>query len=52
MNNLSKDELIRQIEADREALNSSIDSGKDYQQIYQYSVALDHLIEQYIAAGY
>lgn len=52
MNNQSKDELIRQIESAREALNASIDSGKDYQQIYQYSVALDRLIEQYIVAGY
>ena len=31
---------------------TSIDKGEDYDQIYQYSVALDQLIEQYITAGF
>ncbi len=52
MKNLSKKELIEQIESARNVLNTSIDKGEDYEQIYQYSVALDRLIEQYISAGF
>ena len=52
MKNLSKKELIEQIESARNTLNTSIDKGEDYDQIYQYSVALDQLIEQYITAGF
>ena len=52
MKNLSKKELIEQIESARKVLNTSIDEGEDYQQIYQYSVELDSLIEQYIIAGF
>lgn len=50
--NLSKNELIEKIESARQVLNASIDEGKDYEQIYQYSVELDMLIEQYIVAGF
>ncbi len=52
MNKLSKKELIEQIESARRTLNTSIDEGSDYEQIYQYSVELDRLIEQYILAGF
>lgn len=50
--NLLKNELIEKIESARQVLNASIDEGKDYEQIYQYSVELDMLIEQYIIAGF
>lgn len=49
---LDKQRLIEEIEAARTKLNDSIDAKKDYDTIYQYSVELDHLIEQYIVAGY
>ena len=49
---LEKQTLIHEIEAARMKLNDSIDAKKDYETIYQYSVKLDHLIEQYIVAGY
>ena len=49
---LEKQSLIEKIEAARKQLNDSIDSKKDYEIIYHYSVELDHLIEQYIVAGY
>ena len=49
---LEKQRLIEKIEAARQKLNDSIDMKKDYDTIYQHSVELDHLIEQYIVAGY
>lgn len=49
---LEKQRLIEEIEAARKKLNDSIDAQKDYDMIYQYSVELDHLIEQYIVAGF
>lgn len=49
---MSKNELIEKIEQARQRLNASIDEGKDYEQIYQDSVELDYLIEQYIVAGF
>lgn len=49
---LEKQRLIEKIEAARQKLNDSIDAKKDYDIIYQYSVELDQLIEQYIVAGY
>jgi len=48
----SKDELVRKIEAARLVLDKSIDEKYAYEEIYQNSVALDHLIEQYIESGY
>lgn len=48
----SKEKLILKIEEARQRLNDSIDAKENYDIIYQYSVELDHLIEQYIAAGY
>ncbi len=48
----SKDELITRIEEARERLNRSIDREEDSDTIYERSVELDRLIEQYIAAGY
>ena len=48
----AKDDLIGQIEAARKKLNDSIDAKEDYNQIYQFSVELDQLIERYIEAGY
>lgn len=47
-----KEELIIMIEAAREKLNKSIDKEEDSSTIYERSVELDSLIEQYIAAGY
>ena len=49
---LDKQRLIEKIEAARRKLNDSIDTKKDYDTIYRYSVELDHLIELYIVAGY
>ncbi len=48
----SKEELIARIEKARKALNDSIESKDGYDTIYQRSVELDHLIEQYIENGY
>ncbi|MBT9779063.1 Spo0E family sporulation regulatory protein-aspartic acid phosphatase [Clostridium sp. MCC353] len=49
---VSKEELITKIEEARQRLNNSIDSKKEYEIIYKYSVELDLLIEQYMVAGY
>lgn len=48
----AKEKLIEAIESARQKLNISIDNQEDYQNIYQYSIELDVLIEQYIIAGY
>ncbi len=48
----SREELIQKIEAARKILNDSIDNKKQYEEIYNNSVKLDSLIEQYIVAGY
>lgn len=48
----SKDELIGKIETARRILNKSIDEKHPYEEIYEHSVELDKLIEQYIEAGY
>ena len=48
----AKEELIREIEAAREQLNKSIDQKASYGIIYQCSVKLDLLLNQYIVAGY
>lgn len=45
-------QLVEKIEAVRQKMNASIDAKEDYETIYKYSVELDHLIEQYIVAGY
>ena len=47
-----KQRLIGQIETARKKLNESIDTRKEYDIIYQNSVELDRLIEQYIVAGF
>jgi len=52
MTGYSKEELIQKIEEARRILNDSIDNKKQYDEIYDNSVKLDSLIEQYIAAGY
>ena len=49
---VSKEELITKIEEARQRLNNSIDSKKEYEIIYNNSVELDLLIEQYMVAGY
>ena len=46
-----KEELIREIEAARERLNASIDRKDAYGLIYQCSVELDQLLNQYLVAG-
>ena len=48
----AKEELIWEIEAARERLNRSIDQKDAYGIIYQCSVELDALLNQYILAGY
>lgn len=50
--NEEREKLIQRIESVRAKLNRSIDEKEDYATVYQYSVELDDLIEQYIAAGY
>lgn len=47
-----KEELIRKIEQARQILNESIDGKKAYNLIYENSVQLDSLIEQYMVAGF
>jgi len=47
-----KKALVRRIEKARKRLNDSMDAKDSYEVIYRYSVELDHLIEQYIIAGY
>ena len=44
----SREELVNQIEEARKRLNGSIDGKEAYALIYQYSVELDRLIEQYM----
>ena len=51
-NEQEKEELIQKIESAREVLNKSIDEKKQYDEVYQNSILLDTLIEQYIEAGY
>lgn len=48
----SKEELIGKIEKARVSLNASIDSGEKYEKVYERSVELDRLLEEYMAAGY
>lgn len=52
MAEVTREELVRKIESAREELNRSIDEGRKYEEIYQASISLDVLIEQYIVAGY
>ncbi len=52
MEKLTRDELIVKIESARKKLNQSIDEKRRYEEIYQDSVRLDELIEQYIVAGF
>ncbi|MCI8453957.1 MAG: Spo0E family sporulation regulatory protein-aspartic acid phosphatase [Lachnospiraceae bacterium] len=48
--NEQKDQLVTKIEEARGKLNRSIDNKEDYDTIYQHSILLDTLIEQYIVA--
>ena len=48
----SREELVNQIEEARKRLNGSSDGKEAYDLIYQYSMELDRLIEQYMEAGY
>ncbi len=52
MEQFTREKLIREIESARKKLNRSIDEKRKYEEIYQDSVRLDALIEQYIVAGY
>lgn len=49
---IPKEELIYMIEEARILLNKCIDTDEDSDMIYEKSIELDNLIEQYIAAGY
>lgn len=46
--NEEREKLIQRIESVRAKLNRSIDEKEDYAAVYQYSVELDALIEQYM----
>lgn len=48
----SKEGLVKKIESARLILNKSIDEKQSYEEIYQNSIKLDALIEEYITAGY
>ena len=48
----SREELVQKIEAAREKLNRSVETGEEYKAVYQYSVELDHLIELYLSSEY
>ena len=50
--NEEREKLNQRIECVRVKLNRSIDEKEDYATVYQYSVELDALIEQYMSAGY
>ena len=52
MEQITRDELVRKIEAAREELNRSINEKRKYEEILEHSVYLDSLIEQYIVAGF
>lgn len=46
----AKEELVEKIEAARARLNHSIDGKEEYRKIYQESVELDELLNQYMVA--
>lgn len=46
----AKEELVEKIEAAREKLNRSIDRREEYGKIYNYSIELDELVNQYMVA--
>ncbi|MEY8338329.1 hypothetical protein AALB16_09945 [Lachnospiraceae bacterium 62-35] len=48
----SKEELICQIEAARKILDKSISENARYEEIYQNSLKVDKLLEQYIEQNY
>ncbi len=52
MDKPTREELVQSIESAREKLNRSIDERRKYEEIYQNSVELDALIEQYIVSGF
>lgn len=47
-----KEDLVRKIEQARQTLNESIDGKKAYHLIYENSIELDSLIEQYMVSGF
>lgn len=49
---IRKKELVEKIEYARERLNQSIDRKENYETVYQNSIELDQLINQYIVAGF
>lgn len=46
----TREELIERIEMARQKLNDSIDKKERYDRIYQYSIELDELLNQYVVA--
>lgn len=48
----AREELIRKIENAREQLNRSIDKKEEYKIIYQCSLELDQLLNQYVVADH
>ena len=49
---MTREELIIRIEEARKKLDQSIDQKEKYEVIYEHSVELDGLIEQYIVSGF
>lgn len=47
-----REDLVRRIEQARQILNNSIDEKEAYNMIYENSVQLDFLIEQYMVADF
>ena len=48
----AKEELVEKIERVRKKMDLCIERWEEYRKIYEYSVELDELLNQYIVAGY
>ena len=48
----AKEELVEKIERVRKKMDLCIERREEYRKIYEYSVELDELLNQYIVAGY
>lgn len=44
----TREDLVERIETMRQKLNESIDKKEQYDRIYQYSIELDELLNQYV----
>lgn len=48
----AKEELVEKIERVRKKMDLCIERREEYRKIYEYSVELGELLNQYIVAGY